>query len=298
LSGIGWIIFCSKTGLRLTGSFWERSLVASSYQAEMLGLCALHLFARALLEFHKIQEWKATLCCDIKRALELSSYACRRIRPSTKCVDILRSLKATKCTFTGKFTYVHVYRHMDRYLLWHQSSPPQQLNFVWDTLAKHAVTLAMTEGSLNRPTQLLPKEDVAVVIWGNKITDDISHTIRFQASKEEARKYWGNKKKNLWPSKRSDKVDWEHLNLHLKINPTCTKSGEELSTLSIPSKHSGRQRSPWSTRPLPPPVNMGTEWPPPPTTTPLSHMGILLGTLVPRTPSPKNQSSHRAQQSH
>jgi hypothetical protein len=68
-------------------------------------------------------------------------------------------------------------------------------------LAKHTVTLAMTEGFHNRPTQLLPKEDVAVVIWGNKITDDISHTIRFQASKEVARKYWGNKKKNPWPSK-------------------------------------------------------------------------------------------------
>jgi hypothetical protein len=54
LSGVGWIIFCSKTGLRLTGTFWKRSPAASLYQAEMLGLCALHLFARALLEFHKI----------------------------------------------------------------------------------------------------------------------------------------------------------------------------------------------------------------------------------------------------
>jgi hypothetical protein len=24
LSGVGWIIFCKKMGLRLTGSFWER----------------------------------------------------------------------------------------------------------------------------------------------------------------------------------------------------------------------------------------------------------------------------------
>jgi hypothetical protein len=45
LSGVGWIIFCSKTGLRLTDSFWEQSPAASSYQAEMLGLCTLHLFA-------------------------------------------------------------------------------------------------------------------------------------------------------------------------------------------------------------------------------------------------------------
>ncbi len=69
LSRVGWITLCSKTGLRLTGTFWERSLAASSYQEEMLGLCALHFFAIALSEFHKIQEWRATLCCNNKRAL-------------------------------------------------------------------------------------------------------------------------------------------------------------------------------------------------------------------------------------
>jgi hypothetical protein len=31
LSGVDWIIFCTKTGLRLTGSFWERSCTASSF---------------------------------------------------------------------------------------------------------------------------------------------------------------------------------------------------------------------------------------------------------------------------
>jgi hypothetical protein len=189
----------------------------------MLGLCALHLFARVLSEFHKIQEWKATLCCNNKRALKLSSYVCRRIWPSAKCADILRSLKATKRTFIGKFTYVHVYGHVDRYLLWHQLSLPQQLNCICNMLAKHAVTLVMTEGSYNRPTQLLPKEDVAVVIWGNKITNNISHTIRFQASKEAARKYWSNKKKNPWPNNFFDKVNWEHLDLALENKPDMCK---------------------------------------------------------------------------
>ncbi len=66
LCGVGWVIFCSTTGLQLTGTFWERSPSASSYRAEMLGLCCLHLLARALLEFYQIQEWEATLCCDNK----------------------------------------------------------------------------------------------------------------------------------------------------------------------------------------------------------------------------------------
>jgi hypothetical protein len=153
------------------------------------------------------------LCCNNKRALELSSYTCRQVQPSAKWADILRSLKATKCTFTGKFTYVHVYGHMDREVLWHLLSLPQQLNCVCNRLAKHAVTSAMTEGSHNRPTQLLTKKDVAVIIWRIKVTDDIFHTIRFQASKEAARKYWSNKEKNPWPNKCFDKVDWEHLDL-------------------------------------------------------------------------------------
>jgi hypothetical protein len=59
---------------------------------------------------------------------------------------------ATKHTFKGKFTYLHVYGHMDKYLLWHQLSLIQQLNCVCDTLAKQAVTLAMTQGYHDRPT--------------------------------------------------------------------------------------------------------------------------------------------------
>jgi hypothetical protein len=124
--------------------------------------------ARALSEFYQIQEWEATLCCDNKRALEQSAYTRRRIRPSAKCADIQRSLKATKHTFKGKFTYLQVYDHMDKYLLWHQLSLIQQLNCVCDTLAKQVVTLAMTQGYHERPTQLLPKEDVAVESGGTK----------------------------------------------------------------------------------------------------------------------------------
>jgi hypothetical protein len=81
----------------------------------------------------------------------------------------------------------------------------------------------MTQGYHDRPTQLLSKEDVAVVIWGNKITDDVSHPIRFHASKEVARQYLGNRKKKSWLNKQFDKVDWEHLDLALKNKPDMYK---------------------------------------------------------------------------
>ena len=69
LCGVGWIIFCTKTGFRLTGTFWEQSNLASLYRAGMLGLCALHLLAQAVVEFYKIKGLSAILCCNNKHAL-------------------------------------------------------------------------------------------------------------------------------------------------------------------------------------------------------------------------------------
>jgi hypothetical protein len=63
LCGVGWIIFCTNTGFQLTGTFWEQSPLPSLYRAELLGLCALHLFAQALAEFYKVVRWTAKLCC-------------------------------------------------------------------------------------------------------------------------------------------------------------------------------------------------------------------------------------------
>ncbi len=95
LSGVGWIIFCQHTGKRLVGSFWEKSLSASSYRAELLGLCLLHILALALSEFYKIPGWKVTLRCDNLRALQLSSQERRRIKPSNQVPHVLTSTIAS-----------------------------------------------------------------------------------------------------------------------------------------------------------------------------------------------------------
>jgi hypothetical protein len=59
--------------------------------------------------------------------------------------------------------------------------------------------------------QIFHGEDVAIVIWGNKITNDVSHPVRFHASKEVARRILTDTKK--WPQDRFGEVDWEHLDL-------------------------------------------------------------------------------------
>jgi hypothetical protein len=118
LYGVDWIIFCKKTGLRLTGSFWERSLTASSFQAEMFSLCALHLLVCAITEFHGVNKWTATMSCNNKQTLSLSSHHKGRIQPSAKCADITRNFCSTKQTYKGSFNYVYVYGHMDQHLPW------------------------------------------------------------------------------------------------------------------------------------------------------------------------------------
>jgi hypothetical protein len=136
----------------------------------MLGLCALHLLARAISEHYAIERWTAKMCCDNKRALTLSSHHNRRIRLSAKCADIRRNFKATKQMYQGGFKYIHVYGHMYQHLSWTQFSLTQQLNCVCDTLAKQAVSSAIIEGYNDGHTQLLPREDVALLVWGDKIT--------------------------------------------------------------------------------------------------------------------------------
>jgi hypothetical protein len=100
---------------------------------------------------------------------------------------------------------------------WEQLTLTQQLNCVCDTLAKRSVTTAINHGYHDRPTQLLPKEDVALVLWGNKITGDISPPLRFHASKEVARRYLASRPRDKWSNDRFDAVDWEYLDLALKI---------------------------------------------------------------------------------
>jgi hypothetical protein len=58
---------------------------------------------------------------------------------------------------------------------------------------------------------MLPREDVAIVIWGNKITGNVSHPVWFHASKEIAQGLIADTMK--WPHDHFDKVDWEHLDL-------------------------------------------------------------------------------------
>jgi hypothetical protein len=82
---------------------------------------------------------------------------------------------------------------MNRFLKWEQLTLTQQLKL----RMRHAGQ-EVYHNSQGQMTSLLPKEDVALFIWGNKITGDISSPLRFHASKEVARKYLATRKKDKW----------------------------------------------------------------------------------------------------
>ena len=54
ISGVGCILYCTRTTHRLYGSFAEKSPYAGSYRGELLGLLAIHTLARAIEIFYKV----------------------------------------------------------------------------------------------------------------------------------------------------------------------------------------------------------------------------------------------------
>jgi hypothetical protein len=112
---------------------------------------------------------------------------------------------------------------MDQYLPWNKLNLMQHINCVCNTLAKKALTNAIISGYHDRPTQLLSCKDVALVIWGNKVTGDISPLLCFHASKELARNYLRNRTRDKWPNEHFDEVDWQHLKQALKYKANMYK---------------------------------------------------------------------------
>jgi hypothetical protein len=104
---------------------------------------------------------------------------------------------------------------MDQHLAWGQLSLQQQTTCICKTLAKRAVMMEITQGYHKTPTQILPWEDVALIVWGNKVARDVSVPLLFHASKIIARKYLQQWKHNKWMAEQFEGVNWDHLDLAL-----------------------------------------------------------------------------------
>ncbi len=71
------------------------------------------------------------------------------------------------------------------------------------------------------------------MIWGNKVTGNISTPLRFHASKELAKNYLSTRTRDKWPNERFDEVDWEHLKLDLKNKADMYKVWRSKQTLGF-----------------------------------------------------------------
>ena len=218
LSGAGWIVKDITTNRQWACSFFEVSSHANSYRAELLGLLSIHTFILALSKYYVLLN-KSTveLRCDNKGALRTSSRKLVRIRPSSKCADILRCFRSLHKQLNNvHIHYAHVAAHMDDVLQWDDLTIEQQLNVQCDLLAKKAVTMAtkeLQEGNQLPSTDQLPLEQCAIYIDNQKLSSDISNPLRFECSKIKAKNFLCSRRG--WNTHQFDEVDWKSLDTAL-----------------------------------------------------------------------------------
>ena len=223
ICGAGWIVKDVTTNRQWACSFYEVSDLANSYRAELLGLLSIHTFILALSKYYALpSQSTVNLRCDNKGALRTSSRKLIRIRPTSKCADILRCLRSLHTQLTDvHIHYAHVAAHMDDVLQWEDLTLEQQLNVQCDFLAKKAVSTAtktFQEGKDLLSTDLLPLEHVALYIDGHKLSTDISHPLRMECSRIQAKKFLCSRRG--WTAAQFDAVDWSALNNTLSTKST------------------------------------------------------------------------------
>ena len=177
VSGAGLIIYCKKSDKRLAGKFFEISSNTGSYRAEQLGLCAIYILIAALRVSYEAGEWHTIICCDNQRSVSIAARKLQRIRLAASCANILRSIRSSGNKTKARLIYKHVDGYMDRYLLWHQLFLDQKLNYICDSLAKTGIAMSIRLRMRREGRQLLPSEDAAVFINGEKQTSDLRKAL-------------------------------------------------------------------------------------------------------------------------
>ena len=241
ISGAGWILACTHSLQMVRGSFYEESQKASSYRGELLGLTAIHHLAAFAIEFYGHNKATRGVHCDNKGALHQASLKHRRVRTGCKHSDLLRNLRYIKHMHNFITTYSHVKAHLDDTHAYDDLTLVQQFNVICDTLAKQAVQTAMTStNTWDALHQLLPCEQAALIVNGQKQTTDVSVDLCFQLGRREAKKFFtrpirrqGNSNKGGlgWSTGRFDCIDWE--TLHRVISQKPAMYGVWLSKQTI-----------------------------------------------------------------
>jgi hypothetical protein len=87
-------------------------------------------------------------------------------------------------------TYEWVKGHQDSKTPWLQLDLPAQLNIMCDRLVDKAVTRALCTTTHPDWPQLLPFENIAIILDGKKVTFSVSPAICFALGHKEARRFY------------------------------------------------------------------------------------------------------------
>jgi hypothetical protein len=156
ISGAGWVICCSSSGMRIQGQAYEKSASAGSYRGEMLGLLALYATIAAAHTHFELTETSGVIICDNQVALGQATRKKKRVTPSEKQTDIIRAIRAAKYHCQGvKLEKRWVKSHVDDLKQWKELTIEEQLNTICDELAKAAVREGLDDSRLTS-SRLLP----------------------------------------------------------------------------------------------------------------------------------------------
>ena len=136
LSGAGYVIYCTATKQKITGSLVESSEGASSYRGELLGMLAIHLFLHAVETLCQVTGTGTNVFCDNKGAIYTFSKKHRRVSTGTKNNDIHRVLRQVQSCMKSSQNHHHVEAYQDDHQRRHRLGLPAQLNCECDDLAK------------------------------------------------------------------------------------------------------------------------------------------------------------------
>jgi len=154
----------------------------------------------------------------------------KRVSPRSKHADLLRNLRHIKATHKFEVVYLHVKAHQDKHLSWDQLNLFQQLNVHCDYLAKQAIQDAIASPKHRTfHQQLLPREQAALEVAGNKLTSDTAKALRFTLGMLEAKKFFTRPlmiKNNHntgglgWSHHHFEIIDWKTLDAVVARKPT------------------------------------------------------------------------------
>jgi len=229
ICGAGWVLVSTSSKKMIYGAFHERSNTASSYKGELLGLTAIHHLISFVLEYYTAAKAQGSIHCDNKGALLQASTKRKRVRPRTKHADLIRNIRHIKASHAFDIQYIHVKAHQDEHFTWDELTLFQQLNVHCDLLAKQAIQDAISN-PIQQVTehQLLPREQAAIFVSGQKQTSDLAKSLRFALGLIDAKKFFTRpirlrNESNIgglgWSSRRFDIIDWHTLTMVLESKP-------------------------------------------------------------------------------